>query len=86
MLMLICHINNCVKRCNINISTRPSAILERGSSHSPVNFFSGANCACVCHFFYAYATSVNFVMLMLMSQCKPGLIYMRHQLSDFCLT
>ena len=38
--------------------------------------FSGANCACVCHFSYAYATCVNFVMFifmpMLMSKCKPG--------------
>ena len=40
---------------------------------SVASFFSGANGACVCHFSYAYATCVNFVMLMLMSQCKPGL-------------
>ena len=37
-------------------------------------FLSGAYYACECHFSYDYATSVNFVrlMLMLMPQCKPG--------------
>ena len=53
---------------NINISIRPSTILETWLVSFSSEFLFGGNCACVCHFSYAYATSVNFGMLMLMSR------------------
>ena len=67
-------------RCRLLLRSKGNSSRRRISSscviwklaHSILQrVFSVANCAC--HFSYAHATCVNAVMLMLMSQRKPGL-------------
>ena len=69
-------------RCRLLLRSKRNSSRRRISSSCVIwklarsilqRVFSVGNCACLCHFSYAHATCVNAVMLMLMSQRKPGL-------------